>query len=84
MAKAKRLAKRKSLNRTDRFQVECIVSSGKRAQTLLRETWHRAEDLPAVMVSAILRDLLIEVGHMNHAGNNLAERLIGGNHDHQN
>jgi hypothetical protein len=87
MAKAIRNAKRKllpkpakrrraRLDRTDRYQIECIVSSGARAETLLKETWHRVADLPHVMVSAILRDLLIEIGHVHRAGQNLAEAFL--------
>ncbi len=89
MAKATRKPKRKllpkpatrhrvRLDRTDRYQIECIVSSGTRAETLLKETWQRVNDLPPVMVSAILRDLLIEIGHVHRAGQNLAEAFLEG------
>jgi hypothetical protein len=85
MAKATRKAKRKPLSKPprrtrvghyERGRIECIVASGERAHQLVNDAWSRAADLTPVMVSAILRDLLIEIGAVKGAANNLAEAYL--------
>jgi hypothetical protein len=68
-------AKRASMRRIDRYQVENIVSSASRAEQLVNDSWRLSitAKLTPVMASAIFRDLSIEIGNAHRAAKNLAE-----------
>jgi len=72
----KAATRRVRLDRSDRYQIELIVSSASHAEALVKAAWERVKDLPPAMVSAVLRDLLIEIGHVHRAGQNLAEAFL--------
>jgi hypothetical protein len=85
MAKAKSKSKGRSLPKSvkrtrvghyERGRIETIVASTGRAYHLVHETWDRASSLTPLMFSAILRDLLIEIGAAKGAANNLAEAFL--------
>lgn len=53
--------------------IESAVSGAARAEKLAKETWHRTDSLSPEILSAVLRDLLIEIGHVHGAAKNLAQ-----------
>ena len=78
-AKRKPLTKptrRSRVGHYERGRIESIVASAERAHQLVHDAWARASDLTPVMVSAILRDLLIEIGAVKGAAGNLAEAFL--------
>ena len=74
--RASKSSKRTRVGRYERGRIKTIVASAERAHQLIHDTWDRASALSPLMVSAILRDLLIEVGAVKGAANNLAEAFL--------
>jgi hypothetical protein len=60
----------------ERGRIEEIVASAGRAHQLVHDTWGCAADISPLMLSAILREVLIAIGAVKGAANNLAETFL--------
>ena len=47
--------------------IEGAATGSERAGRLIHEAWLKAEDLPPIILSAVFRDLVVEIGHVNNA-----------------
>jgi hypothetical protein len=68
--------KRSRVGVYERHLIEAIVASTERAHQLTQDTWHTSTVVTPLIVSAVLRDLLIEIGAAKGAANNLAEAFL--------
>jgi len=76
-ARSKRIRKKPKLEGSEKYWIEAITSSSARAHELTQEAWRKSPELHPLVLSAALREIMIDIGHAAAMSKNLADALLG-------